>query len=420
MPVREQARASSARARAPITGARARLVTGLVYASVAAIALRAYRSPRQAWRSLQHIRNLNGAVRGGARGQKYYRCGPRVFWSPIMPQWPSRAFVRFTEDVLDRRLPFRPQRTRLGSVILAVSSRCPLHCEHCLEGANLAAREHLTFAELELVLAKFRDLGVVQVFLSGGEPLLRCDEVCRLVAAHSRNVEFTLMTSGFGLTAERARQLRRAGLRSVQVALDHWDEAAHDRFRGREGSFAGAREAARHATQAGLVVGFALCATREFTTEANLWRYLELARSWGAAYVRLLEPRAVGRYAGRPVQLDPAQVERLRAFHDRVNTDPACAHLPRISCPEYDRRAVGCFGAGNRLVYVDSRAEVHACPFCHGSVGNALTGDLATMVAGLRASGCVAAATASERPAPCGSRPVQAPGVLGVASGTGS
>jgi hypothetical protein len=49
---------------------------------------------------------------------------------------------------------------------------------------------------------------------------------------------------------------------------------------------------------------------------------------------------------------------------------------------------VGCFGAGNRLVYVDACAEVHACPFCRGSVGNALTGDLASMVTALRARGC--------------------------------
>ncbi len=408
-----------ARARAPITGVRARLITGLIYASVVAIALRAYRSPRLAWRALQHIRRLNGTVRGGARGQKYYRCGLRFFWSPIMPQWPSRPFVRFTETVLDRLQPFRPEQVRLGSVILAVSSRCPLNCEHCLEGDNLGAREHLDFAELEHVLARFRGIGVVQVFLSGGEPMLRCDEVCRLVAGASRDVEFTLMTSGFGLTAERARQLRRAGLRSVQIALDHWDEGGHDRFRGCEGAFTWARYAARNAAQAGLVVGFSLCATREFTSRDNLWRYLELVRSWGGAYVRILEPRAVGRYAGRHVQLEPSQTELLRGIHDQVNTDPTCAHLPRISSPEYDRRAVGCFGAGNRLVYVDSRAEVHPCPFCRGSVGNALTGDLAAMVTALRESGCAAALT-EKRPAPCEGRPPYEPVVCTAPSGTGS
>ncbi len=385
---------SHAGVRAPITGARARLITWLVHASVVVIALRAYRTPRLAWRSLQHIKRLNGTLRGGEHGQKYYRCGWRVFWTPIVPQWPSRPFIRFVETILDRVQPYRPDDVRLGSVIMAVSSRCPLACEHCLEGDNLGAVEHLTVAELERVLAKFRDLGVVQVFLTGGEPLLRCDDVCRLMAGAGPGIEFTLLTSGFGLTAAKARQLRRAGLRSIQIALDHWDEGKHDHFRGRDGAFAGAREAARNAGQAGLLVGFSLCAVRDFVSRENMWRYLELVRSWGGVYVRVLEPHAVGRYAGRPVALDPQQSDLLRAIHDEVNTDPACAHLPRLSCPEYDRRAVGCFGAGNRLVYADSRAEVHACPFCRGSVGNALTGDLAAMVAGMRRTGCRATESA--------------------------
>lgn len=388
--------AATARVRGPITGARARLITWLVRASIVFIALRAYRSPRSAWWSLQHIMRLDATMRGGEHGRKYYRCGWRVFWTPTVPQWPSRPFIRFVETILDRVKPYRPDDVRLGSVIMAVSSRCPLACEHCLEGDNIGSREHLTCADLEQVLAKFRDLGVVQVFLSGGEPLLRCDDVCRLMAGAGRGIEFTLMTSGVGLTAEKARQLRRSGLRSVQIALDHWDEKKHDRFRGRDGAFAWTREAARNAGQAGLLVGFALCAVREFVSRENMWRYLELVRAWGGVYVRILEPHAVGRYAGRPVGLDPGQSRLLRAIHDEVNTDPAWAHLPRLSCPDYDRRVVGCFGAGNRLVYADSRAEVHACPFCRGSVGNALTGDLAAMVAGMRKAGCTASRRAPD------------------------
>jgi MoaA/NifB/PqqE/SkfB family radical SAM enzyme len=384
--------------RGPITGTRARIITWLVHASVVIIALRAYRSPRMARRSLQHIKQLNGTMRGGEHGQKYYRCGWRLSWTPTVPQWPSRPFVRFVETILDRVQPFRPDEVRLGGVVLAVSSRCPLACEHCLEGDNLGAREHLAIAELEQVLAKFRDLGVVQVFLSGGEPLMRCDDVCRLIAGAGPGIEFTLLTSGVGLTAAKARQLRRAGLRSVQIALDHWDEGRHDRFRGRVGAFAWARDAAFNAGQAGLLVGFALCAVRDFVSRENVWRYLELVRSWGGAYVRILEPHAVGRYAGRPVGLDPLQLSLLRAIHDEVNTDPAWAHLPRLSCPDHDRRTLGCFGAGNRLVYADSRAEVHPCPFCRGSVGNALTGDLAAMVAGMRRAGCGASRPAQGFP----------------------
>jgi MoaA/NifB/PqqE/SkfB family radical SAM enzyme len=356
--------------------------------SVVAIALRVYRSPRLAWKSLQHIIRLNKTVRGGEQGQKYYRIGRRFFWSPVVPQWPSRPFVRFVESILDRVEPFRPQSTRLGSVIMAVSSRCPLHCKHCLEANNLGPQEHLTLAELQTILGKFRQIGVVQVVLSGGEPMSRYSDVCQLLAGADDDMEFSMLTSGFGLTAERARCLREAGLSSVQIALDHWDEDRHNSFRGHPEAFRWAREAAANANEAGLLVGFSLCAVEDFVSWENLLRYLELVRCWGGVSVRILEPRAVGRYAGREVQLSATTKELLHKFYEQINSWSQYSHLPRLTYPEYHKKTLGCFGGGNRLVYADSRGEVHPCPFCDTSVGNALTEDLGEMVRVLRSGGC--------------------------------
>lgn len=372
----------------PITGVRARIITGLIYASVVAIACRVYRSPRLAVLSLRRVMQLNKTLRGDKRGQKYYRAGNRVFWSPIVPQWPSRPFVRFVESILDRVSPFRPAETRLGCVVMAVSSRCPLHCEHCLEGDNLAQGEHLSLANLQEILARFRRLGVVQVVLSGGEPLLRSEDVCRLMADTDDGVEFSLLTSGYGLTLDMAERLRRAGLRSIQIGLDHWDEERHNAFRGHPQAFGWARLAALNARRAGLLVGFSLCATRDFVGWENFLRYLELVRSWGGVAVRILEPRAVGRYAGLPVALSADQTALLDDFYEQINSRAKYAHLPRLSFPGYHKRKVGCFGAANRLLFVDSRGDVHACPFCPGTVGNALTEDLKEMVRILRAGGC--------------------------------
>ena len=53
---------------------------------------------------------------------------------------------------------------------------CPLHCPYCSNPLDLGAyAEELTTAEWQRVLAEGRDLGVLQLHLSGGEPLLRRD-----------------------------------------------------------------------------------------------------------------------------------------------------------------------------------------------------------------------------------------------------
>jgi len=53
---------------------------------------------------------------------------------------------------------------------------CPLHCPYCSNPLDLGAhRDELTTAEWLRVLAEARELGVLQLHLSGGEPLLRRD-----------------------------------------------------------------------------------------------------------------------------------------------------------------------------------------------------------------------------------------------------
>jgi hypothetical protein len=39
-------------------------------------------------------------------------------------------------------------------------------------------------------------------------------------------------------------------------------------------------------------------------------------------------------------------------------------------------------------MYIDSKGEIHACPFCHGAVGNAIHDNLPDAILKLRQSGC--------------------------------
>jgi len=49
---------------------------------------------------------------------------------------------------------------------------------------------------------------------------------------------------------------------------------------------------------------------------------------------------------------------------------------------------MGCFGAGNRYLYIDSTGEIHACPFCQNSAGNAVNVKIEDAVSTLRTFGC--------------------------------
>ncbi len=85
----------------------------------------------------------------------------------------------------------------------------------------LPKKELLTFEELDRITGIFCSLGVDKVRLTGGEPLLRSEisTLVRALAARPSIRDLAMTTNGV-LLAERARELREAGLQRLTVSLD--------------------------------------------------------------------------------------------------------------------------------------------------------------------------------------------------------
>jgi len=105
-------------------------------------------------------------------------------------------------------------------LLAELTYRCPLHCVFCYNPVDFAQTERELDTEGWLrVLREGRELGAVQCGLSGGEPLLRDD--LEIIVAEARRLGYytNLLTSGVGLTEERAEALKAAGLDHVQLSF---------------------------------------------------------------------------------------------------------------------------------------------------------------------------------------------------------
>jgi cyclic pyranopterin phosphate synthase len=85
----------------------------------------------------------------------------------------------------------------------------------------LPRQELLTFEEIARLVEIFTSLGVEDVRLTGGEPLLRRDlpKLVRMLAKNRRIRDLAMTTNGV-LFAEQAEDLRAAGLHRVTLSLD--------------------------------------------------------------------------------------------------------------------------------------------------------------------------------------------------------
>jgi len=114
-------------------------------------------------------------------------------------------------------------------LLAEVTYRCPLHCVFCYNPVDFARHgaEMGTEAWLKL-LREARALGSVQCGFSGGEPLLRDDLELLIAEAHRLGFYTNLLTSGVGLTRERAAALKAAGLDHIQLSFQDSTREVND------------------------------------------------------------------------------------------------------------------------------------------------------------------------------------------------
>jgi MoaA/NifB/PqqE/SkfB family radical SAM enzyme len=326
------------------------------------------------------LRKLRAVVRENRSIRHMRRCAQvngRTFHMLTYPGRPSKAWDTFLTHELHRVHPIPGHRSGLTLAMIAFTRKCPLRCAHCSEGAVLNRPDVITAKEVVEIVRTLQRTGVAQIELSGGEPLSRFDELMHILENSDMDAsDFWVLSSGHGLSAERARTLRDAGVTGVAISLDHWDAHAHDTFRGLSGSFERAHRAVLNARAAGLVVALSLVPLRNFCNMEDLLAYARLAHDWKVHFIRLVEPRAAGNFSGKDVELTPEHHAVLDQFVHTLHRDPNYRQYPIVDHYGAYQRAVGCSGAGSRYLFIDTAGEAHACPFCQMPCGSALENDV--------------------------------------------
>jgi GTP 3',8-cyclase len=204
----------------------------------------------------------------------------------------------------------------IGDVRISVTDRCNFRCQYCMPAEGLPWLERsalLTYEEIERLVRLLAAMGVHDVRLTGGEPLVR-KELWRLVerlAAIDDVQDLSLTTNGYLLTRQ-VEQLVAAGLKRINVSLD---SLAPDRFfqLTRRDSLAqvleGLEAAQAHPELRPIKVN--VVALKDFT-EAEVLRFAEFARQ-NPYEVRFIEfmPLDADRAWTRDKVLPNAEIVRM-------------------------------------------------------------------------------------------------------------
>lgn len=124
--------------------------------------------------------------------------------------------------------------------------RCNLQCMHCgSDCKQISSVNDMPFADFTRALDSISNHmhpSNVFICITGGEPLVRSDlEECGMEISQ-RGFAWGMVTNGLALTRQRFESLQKAGLKTISISLDGFEQA-HTALRGNTQSFSKAVEA---------------------------------------------------------------------------------------------------------------------------------------------------------------------------------
>ncbi len=264
------------------------------------------------------------------------------------------------------RPPVAPVLGEPTTLLAELTYRCPLHCPYCSNPLEMSRAEaELSTEDWKRVFTQARDLGVLQLGLSGGEPLVRKDLEELVAHARQEGLYTTLVTSGLGLTRPRAERLKAAGIDHIQISFQDTDQANADRIAGIKLGRQ-KQEAAALVKELGLAFSVNVVLHR-----GNLDRLAEIiafAAEAGADRLELANTQYYGWALKNREMLMPTreQVERSREIAERALAEYRGRMQIIYVLPDYyEKYPKPCYGGwGN--VYILMTPDGRALP-CHGA-----------------------------------------------------
>jgi PqqA peptide cyclase len=255
---------------------------------------------------------------------------------------------------------------RPTTLLAELTHRCPLHCPYCSNPMEMVrAQGEMGTEDWKRVFTQARELGVLQLGLSGGEPLVRKD--LEELATHARGLGLytTLVTSGLGLTRVRAERLREAGLEHIQISIQDADPEIAEKI-------AGVSSVKQKHAAAAIVkeLGFAF-SINVVLHRANLDRIgpiIDLAAELGADRLELANTQYYGWAIENRAMLMPTREQLARAqatAEDAMRRYKGKMQILFVLPDYFEKYPKPCYGGWGKL-YLVVAPDGKVLP-CHGA-----------------------------------------------------
>ena len=249
------------------------------------------------------------------------------------------------------------------TILLDPTSACNLHCTGCW-AAEYGNKLNLTYDEIDDIIKQGKELGVYLYIYTGGEPLVRKDDIIRLCERHSDCV-FLCFTNATLIDEAFADEMLRVGNFVPAISLEGFEEATDGR-RG-EGVYKKVVRALELLRRKKLLFGISACYTSANFESITSEEFFDSLIEMGAYFIWYFHYMPVGNDASP--ELMPTPEQRIQTYR-RIRKYRAEKPLFAMDFQNDAEYVGGCIAGGRRYFHINANGDIDPCVFVHYSDSN--------------------------------------------------
>ncbi|MCH3971577.1 MAG: radical SAM protein [Oscillospiraceae bacterium] len=249
------------------------------------------------------------------------------------------------------------------AILLDPTSACNLHCTGCW-AAEYGNQLNLSFDEIDDIINQGTKMGTYMYIYTGGEPLVRKDDLIKLCEKHNDCV-FLCFTNSTLIDDKFAEDMVRVGNFIPSISVEGFEEATDSR-RGK-GTFQKVSKAMDILNAHHLPFGVSCCYTSQNVSSIGSEEFFDWMIDKGAVFAWFFTYMPIGVDAPTDLMANAEQREfmyhKIRAYRE----SKALFTMDFWNDAEY---VYGCIAGGRSYLHINANGDVEPCVFIHYSDSN--------------------------------------------------
>ncbi len=274
------------------------------------------------------------------------------------------AFFRGTKTIRENREKYGCNIPWL--ILFDPTDACNMHCVGCWSG-TYGHKHNLSFEDMDKIVTEGKELGAYLYMMTGGEPMVRKDDIFKLAEKHN-DCFFGLYSNSTLITEEVCQKVQQLGNITFMLSIEGTPDT-NDSRRG-DGHYNAVMKAMDLLKKYGIVFGTSICYTRANVEAVTDTKFLEFIAEKGARFGFYFHYMPVGQNAAPELMPTLEQRKEMIEKIRWVRTGDNNIGFFPMDFQNDGEFVGGCIAGGRNYFHINANGDAEPCVFIHFSNTN--------------------------------------------------